>query len=89
MPSGRRREASEERCFSCFNALAFANIVTLTINADSSVIVKPWKNLTITDGGGTYDTKTNTFNIWYFYTSGGKIYKMIAKLVKSTINDDE
>lgn len=65
------------------------NAYTLTVNADSSVMVKPWKDLTITDGGGTYDTKANTFNIWYFYTSGGKIYKMVAKLVKSITNDDE
>ena len=65
------------------------NAYTLTVNADSSVMVKPWKDLTITDGGGTYDTKANTFNIWYFYTSGGKIYKMVVKLVKSITNDDE
>lgn len=50
--------------------------LTITVNPDSSVLIKGWDKLQILAGGGTYQADKNVFNIWYDYQDGSRIYRM-------------
>lgn len=57
-----------------------ATAYTMTVNSDNSVTIKPWKDLTITDGGGTFDPEKHAFKIWYDTNEGGTAYRTEATI---------
>lgn len=57
--------------------------VLLTVNADNSVSVSSWKDLIITEGGGTYNPNGKIFDIWYNYNQAGVIYRFEGTFIKN------
>lgn len=61
-----------------------ASAYTMTINSDNSVTIKPWKDLNITEGSGTFDPEKNEFKIKYTTVENGTTY-----LTEATIETGE
>lgn len=57
--------------------------VSVKVNADNTLEVKPWKNFMLLSGGGTYNPTAKTFNIWYTYKEGTITYRFEGKYVKN------
>lgn len=55
---------------------------TIQINSDNTLTIKGFKDMPITDGGGSYDKSTGNFSFWYIYTDGNNQYKVTATLTK-------
>ncbi len=57
--------------------------INLRIEADNSVVVSPWDELVLIDGGGTYAPSTQTISYWYVYQSGTAIRKFSGTLERT------
>jgi hypothetical protein len=57
--------------------------VSVKVNADNTLEVKPWKNFMLLSGGGTYNPSTKTFNIWYTYKEGTLTYRFEGKYINN------
>lgn len=71
--------ANDERA-----STAAANLgVSVKVNADNTLEVKPWKNFMLLSGGGTYSPSGKTFDIWYTYKEGTVTYRFEGKYIKN------
>ena len=65
---------------------------TITVNSDNSLTLTPWKNLNITEGGGTYNSENNEFKIWYTTVENNTKYRTEATITtgdSGTTDKDE
>lgn len=56
---------------------------TITVNSDNTLTIKAWKDMPITDGGGTYEPDKKVFNIWYTTLENGHEYRTEATITHS------
>lgn len=78
-------DSNTVRFFHLANTESDTNIanyaVTLSVDSDNNISVESWGNLSVTDGGGTYDPDTKTFVVWYNYISGSKEYQFSGTFI--------
>lgn len=72
--------ATDYRPNYCFN---------ITVNADNSLSLVPWKNFQILEGGGTYYPELRVYDLWYKFIENGVTKKTRGFVYKERKNDDE
>jgi hypothetical protein len=60
-----------------------AFVLSLKIEDDNSVVVRPWDELVLIDGAGTYAPSTQTISYWYIYQSGTDVRKFTGTLKRT------
>lgn len=57
--------------------------VSVKVNEDNTLLVTPWKNFALLNGGGTYNPSTKVFDIWYTFQEGALTYRFAGKYTRS------
>lgn len=76
------------RLFHLANTESVANATTygikITFNEDKTIDIQSWGGLTITDGGGSYNSANKKITLWYNYMVNGAAYQFIGTLTKGS-----
>lgn len=59
--------------------------VSIQVNTDNTLQVKPWGAFALLSGGGNYNPANKTFDIWYTWKEGTITYRFAGKYVKSDV----